>query len=261
MVSRPAAQFLLGEMEAKAAAAAPFLKLFGTRGIAVFETSVCFHERWALRAVRQKPGYQQRETVYSSSLGVELQLGENMFVEVGSPVWLEFAEKVKGYWCREKRGRAAESLNDEQPPRIILPRSKRPALPPPAVIAVAAPGGRLGNGGHSTVPLFRNRSGDGRVIANAMIQLQRKKRAQHQVEQLALLELSDDMRAVVLQRRVQDWKDGVTFGDSMKWARRQIERMQKVEDQRAVNQKYYDLLEAAVRKHRMIELIRVGPMI
>ena len=65
------------------------------------------------------------------------------------------------------------------------------------------------------------------------------------------------MRAVVLQRRVQDWKDGVTFGDSMKWARRQIERMQKVEDQRAVNQKYYDLLEAAVRKHRMIELIRV----
>ena len=111
---------MVGEMEANAAAAAPFLKLFGTRGIAIFQTSVCFNEQWALRAVRQKPGYQQRETVYSSSLGVELQLGENMFVEVGSPVWLEFAEKVKSVWCREKRKRAAESLNDEQPPRIIL---------------------------------------------------------------------------------------------------------------------------------------------
>ena len=91
---------------------------------------MCFHERWALRAVRQKPGYQQRETVYSTSLGVELQLGENMFVEVGSPVWLEFAEKVKSIWCRAKRERAAESLNDEQPPQIILPRSKRPRCHP-----------------------------------------------------------------------------------------------------------------------------------
>ena len=66
----------------------------------------------------------------SSSLGVELQLGENMFVEVGSPVWLEFAEKVKSVWCREKRKRAAESLNDEQPPQIILPRSNGPRCHP-----------------------------------------------------------------------------------------------------------------------------------
>ena len=65
------------------------------------------------------------------------------------------------------------------------------------------------------------------------------------------------MRAVVLQRRVLDSKDGVTFGDSMKWARRQVERLKKFEDQRALYQKYYDLLEAAVRKHRIIELIRV----
>ena len=43
----------------------------------------------------------------------------------------------------------------------------------------------------------------------------------------------------------------------MKWARRQVERMKKFEDQRALYQKYYNLLEAAVRKHRMIELIRV----
>ena len=89
-------------MDARAAAAAPFLELFGRRGIAIFQTSVCFHEQWVLRAVRQKHGYKQRETVFSSSLGVELQLGENMFVEVGSSVWLEFAEKVKGYWCRER---------------------------------------------------------------------------------------------------------------------------------------------------------------
>ena len=195
--------------------------------------------------------------MYSSTLGVELQLGENMFVEVGSPVWLEFAEKVKSYWCREKRERAAESLNDEQPPRIILPRSKRPALPPADVIAVAAPDGRLSNGGNSTIALAKKRKHDGedRVVANWLIQLQRKRRAQYQVEQLA--QLPDDMRAVVLQRRVQDSKDGVTFGDSMKWARRQVERLKMFEDQRAVNQKYYDLLEAAVRKHRMIELIRV----
>ena len=84
------------------------------------------------------------------------------------------------------------------------------------MIAVAAPDGRLSNGGHRTIALARKRKHDGedRVVANWLIQLQRKKRAQYQVEQLALLELPDDMRAVVLQRRVQDSKDYAALGSA-----------------------------------------------
>ena len=101
-------------MEANAAAAAPFLKLFGTRGIAIFQTSVYFNEQWVLRARRKKRGQKGQETVHSSTTDVQLPT--------------EFAEKVKLYWCREKRERFADSLQMEQVPRVILPRSTRHPL-------------------------------------------------------------------------------------------------------------------------------------
>ena len=206
-------------MAAQRAAAAPFLELFDARDICIYPDTVYFSEKWVLRARRKKRGQKGRETVHSSTLDVQLPTRANQEVKEGSPVWLEFAEKVKLYWCREKRERFADSLQMEQVPRVILPRSPRPALPPRAQAAGASPDGRLHNGGHSTIalPRKRKRDADERVIANAIIQLQRKRRAQYQVEQLALLEMPDDMQTVVLQRRVLDSKDGVTFGDSMKW--------------------------------------------
>ena len=119
-------------MAAQRAAAAPFLELFDARGICIYPDTVYFSEKWVLRARRKKRGQKGQETVHSSTLDVQLPTRANQEVKEGSPVWLEFAEKVKLYWCREKRERLADSLQMKQVPRVILPYGPRyhPVLRP-----------------------------------------------------------------------------------------------------------------------------------
>ncbi len=204
------------------------LKELATKEVTIYLDARERHGELMLHIRKRNRRARTSSQVYVSQLNVHVVMS-------GSVDWLAVARAANEYFKGPRVGILLQPTNKlALGPRISLPRSSRSALPPPTDESVEAKqdNRRAHNVGNSTkkrkVPDVTVE--DSEEFNEAMRQFRDEKAAKtrqaitartdarHQVMLDSLP--SDEMRQLVIQRRPRDEKDNFPFWDTVKWARK-----------------------------------------
>ena len=248
------------------------LKELATKEVTIYLDATYCNGEWTLRMRKRNRRARTSSQVYANQLNVHLDLSEGDVVMSGSADWLAVARAANDYFKGPRAGSLLQPTNElALGPRISLPRSSRSALPPPRDESVEAKqdNRRAHNGGNSTkkrkVPDITVE--DSEEFNETMRRYRDKKAAKtrqaiaartdarHQVMLDSLP--SDEMRQLVIERRPRDEKDNIPFWDTVRWARKVGDAVERRRGKRPQYEVWKAKLERAVRLKRTVELIRV----
>ena len=115
------------------------LKELATKEVTIYLDARERHGEWTLHIRKRNRRARTSSLVYASRLNVHLDLSEGDVVMSCSADWLAVARAANEYFKGPREGNLLQPTNAlALGPRISLPRSSRPALPPPRDESVEA---------------------------------------------------------------------------------------------------------------------------